>query len=184
LRTTISPTKGTETMTSCCSTKTTERPNIIPKIKAYQPLIAMVLLSLVTATALSFAFATDWMCSFMGIFLINFSLVKFFDLSGFVEGFKKYDLLASKITAYGFAYPFIELILGLLFLMQKHLFFASTATVIVMGFVTIGVIHSIRLKTKLNCACMGNLLTVPLGIVTCIENVSMIAMSAYMLASY
>ena len=58
------------------------------------------------------------MLDFMGLFYIVFSFFKFLDLKGFPESFKMYDPVAKVVPIYGWLYPFIELALGLLFLMR------------------------------------------------------------------
>jgi hypothetical protein len=50
---------------------------------------------------------------FMGLFLVIYSMFKIFDLSGYADGFEMYDLLAKRVRAYAYVYPFVELALGL-----------------------------------------------------------------------
>ena len=90
---------------------------------------------------------------FMAGFFLVFSFFKFLDLKGFASSYATYDLLAMKIPAYGFVYPFIELFLGLAYATGfKHLY-TNWVTLIVMGFSSIGVIRSVLNETK-NTLCM------------------------------
>ncbi len=74
------------------------------------------------------------MHDFMGFFLVVFALLKVFNLSGFADGFQKYDLLARRFRAYALAYPFIELALGLGYLAFWRPATVYAATVIILGF--------------------------------------------------
>ncbi|MGB0393506.1 MAG: heavy-metal-associated domain-containing protein, partial [Flavobacteriaceae bacterium] len=65
---------------------------------------------------------------FMGLFFIVFSFFKFLDYSGFPTSFAKYDPLAKRSKFYAQLYPFVESLLGLLFLFQKGLFVALLLT--------------------------------------------------------
>jgi cation transport ATPase len=122
------------------------------------------------------------MTYFMAGFFLVFSFFKFLDLKGFASSYAMYDLLAMKVPAYGFIYPFIELFLGLAYATGfKHLF-TNWATLIVMGFSAIGVIRSVLNKQKIQCACLGAVFNLPMSVVTIIEDLLMVAMAIYMLA--
>ena len=118
---------------------------------------------------------------FMGYFFIFLSLFKLFDLKGFVDGFVTYDLVTKRIRAYGYAYPIIELFLGLAYLAKVALFFTNLITLIVMIVSGIGVLKSVLGGQKMKCACLGTALNVPLSTVSIIENLGMGAMAAYKL---
>jgi hypothetical protein len=106
----------------------------------YLPLAALLAVSVLTASARSGVTAgsddggTRWMHDFMGFFLVVFALLKVFNLSGFADGFQKYDLLARRFRAYALAYPFIELALGLGYLAFWRPATVYAATVIILGF--------------------------------------------------
>lgn len=128
----------------------------------------------------------DWntgeaMLDFMGLFYIVFSFFKFLDLKGFPESFAMYDPLAKLIPAYGWLYPFIELGLGLLFLMRLKITFALIVTVVVLGITTIGVTKTLLDKKSIRCACLGTALKLPMTEATFIENAIMLVMAFWML---
>jgi len=75
----------------------------------------------------------SFMLDFMGLFYIVFSFFKLLDLKGFPESFKMYDPLAKIIPSYGWVYPFIELALGVLFLMRVQIPLALIITLIKIG---------------------------------------------------
>lgn len=56
------------------------------------------------------------------------------------------------------------------------------ATIIVMGFNSIGVIQSVVNKKKIRCACLGAVFNLPMSTVTIMEDLLMVVMSGMMLA--
>lgn len=122
-----------------------------------------------------------FMLDFMGIFYIVFSFFKLLDLKGFPDSFRMYDPLAKAIPAYGWMYPFIELALGLLFLMRIEITLALIVTLIILGITTIGVTKSLLSKKSIQCACLGTALKLPMTKATFIENSIMIVMAVVML---
>ena len=119
-----------------------------------------------------------WMNQFMAGFFLVFSAFKLLDIHGFAEGYSTYDLLARRWYAYGYIYPFIELSLGILYLTQWLPTATQLATVIIMGFSSFGVINSLLKKQKLQCACLGTVLKVPLSSITLIEDLTMVVLAA------
>ena len=124
---------------------------------------------------------SGFMLDFMGLFYIVFSFFKFLDLKGFPESFKMYDPLAKAIPAYGWIYPFLELALGILFLMRIQIPLALIITLIILGITTIGVTKTLLDKKTIQCACLGTALKLPMTKATFIENSIMIVMAVIML---
>jgi len=124
---------------------------------------------------------SNFMLDFMGLFYIVFSFFKLLDLKGFPESFKMYDPLAKIIPAYGWVYPFIELALGVLFLMRIQIPFALITTLIILGITTFGVTKTLLDKKSIQCACLGTALKLPMTKATFIENSIMIVMAIMML---
>lgn len=124
---------------------------------------------------------SDFMLDFMGLFYIVFSFFKILDLKGFPESFKMYDPLAKVFPAYAKIYPFIEIVLGLMFLMRFQISIALIVTIIVLGITTIGVIKTLLNKQEIQCACLGTVLKLPMTKATFIENTIMIIMAIIML---
>lgn len=125
-----------------------------------------------------------FMLDFMGLFYIVFSFFKFLDLKGFPESFKMYDPVAKVVPIYGWLYPFIELALGLLFLMRIQIPIALIITLIILGITTIGVTKTLLSKKTIQCACLGTALKLPMTKATFIENSIMIIMAVIMLLNY
>lgn len=122
----------------------------------------------------------EWMRNFMGFFLVVFSMFKFFDISGFADGFGMYDLLARRFRFYAYVHPMIELGIGLGYLARWQPAVIAAITVGVMLFGAAGVINALRKGLDLECACMGTILQVPLSTVALVEDLGMALMAAAM----
>ncbi len=121
------------------------------------------------------------MLTFMGLFYIVFSFFKLLDIRGFVNSFSMYDPLAKQFLAYAWVYPFIETILGLLFLTRTYTKIGLILTLIILGITTVGVTKTLINKEEIKCACLGTTLKLPMTEATFIENALMIIMAIQML---
>lgn len=150
-------------------------------LKTYKPLITVFIFILLTSLAQQVnigAFNIPlFMNHIMAGFFIGLSFFKFLDLKAFSESFSSYDPLAQRWLFYGKAYPFVELLLGLLFIAGRGLGFANTATAIVLTLTTYGVYKRLKSKSKFQCACLGTSFNLPLSNVTITENLVMILMA-------
>ncbi|NND63249.1 MAG: heavy metal transporter [Flavobacteriaceae bacterium] len=124
---------------------------------------------------------SSFMLDFMGLFYIIFSFFKLLDLKGFPESFRMYDPLAKVVPFYAWIYPFIEVALGLMFLMRYEITAALIITIVILGITTIGVTRTLLNKSKIQCACLGTALKLPMTEATFIENSIMIVMAWIML---
>ena len=95
-----------------------------------------------------------------------------------------YDIVAKKLFFWGFAYPFIELGLGIAYAINFNPLTTSIVTLVVMLISIIGVLQSVLNKQKIQCACLGAVFNLPMSTVTIIEDALMIAMSAIMLLQF
>lgn len=124
---------------------------------------------------------SHFMLDFMGLFYIVFSFFKLLDLKGFPESFRMYDPIAKVVPLYAWVYPFIELTLGVMFLMRIQISMALIVTLVVLGITTIGVTKALVDKKSIQCACLGTALKLPMTKATFIENIIMIVMAIIML---
>lgn len=122
-----------------------------------------------------------WMRHFMAGFFIVFSFFKLLNISGFAQSFAMYDVLAKKWSSWGQIYPFVELSLGIMYLINFNPIITNSASLLVMCLGTIGVIQSNLKKEQIKCACLGDVFNLPMSSVTIIENVTMIIMAIAML---
>ena len=121
--------------------------------------------------------SSNAMLDFMGLFYIIFSFFKILDVKGFSMSFRMYDPLAKQAPIYGYIYPFIEVILGMMFLIRYEVNIALVLTLIVLGITTIGVTQTLLNKRSIKCACLGTTLNLPMTEATFIENALMIIMA-------
>ncbi len=154
--------------------------------KDYLPLMVIIALALLAASAKQFHYGSGWDVmtwghDFMGFFLVIFSMFKFFNLEGFADGFQMYDLLAKPFRPYAYLYPFLELGLGLGYLAHWQPTIIYIATIGLMVFGALGVIRALTKGLDLECACMGTVLSVPLSTVALVEDLGMAAMAGAML---
>jgi len=122
-----------------------------------------------------------FMLKYMGVFFIIFSGAKLLDVKGFSQAFKQYDLFAKYIPFYSTSYPFIELAIGIIFLTGFYTTIAAIVTLVIMGVGSIGVSKNLLSKNKVQCACLGTKIKVPLTKVTLLENIIMLIMAIMLL---
>ncbi|NBO10845.1 MAG: hypothetical protein EBV25_04690, partial [Methylophilaceae bacterium] len=118
---------------------------------------------------------------FMAGFFLVFSFFKMLNIQAFASSYAMYDLLAIRFKAYGYIYPFIELGLGIAYLISYNPITTNTLTLIVMTFSSLGVIKAVLDKQKIRCACLGTVFNLPMSTVTIIEDLLMAAMALWML---
>jgi hypothetical protein len=156
-------------------------------LKTYKPVLLIgafitAITLLIQVVADSFSWET-WMRHFMAGFFLVFSFFKLLDLKGFAENYSSYDIIARKWAGWGYVYAFIELGLGIAFLMNFNPLLTNAVTFAVMSISIIGVLQSILNKRKIQCACLGAVFNLPMSTVTIIEDSLMIGMSAVMVIS-
>ena len=122
----------------------------------------------------------DWMQNFMAAFFFTFSFFKFLDLHGFAESYSTYDIIAKKWKGWGYVYAFIELVLGIAYMVHFNPLVTNGATFVVMSISAIGVLQTVLNKRKIRCACLGAVFNLPMSTITIAEDSLMIVMSAVM----
>ena len=165
------------------ATETAKQEPAKSKLQQLKPLLLILFYISITSVLLH---RQDWeitqmMLDFMGLFYIVFSFFKLLDLKGFPDSFRMYDPLAKVWPSYAWAYPFIEVALGLMFLLRFQISIALVVTLIVLGITTYGVTRTLLDKKSIQCACLGTALKLPMTEATFIENTIMIAMAVVML---
>ncbi|MDA9339918.1 cation transporter [Polaribacter sp.] len=153
------------------------------KLTQLKPLFIIIFYITTVSILLNYKewFLGEFMLDFMGLFYIVFSFFKMLDLNGFEMSFSMYDPIAKKVPFYGKIYPFIEALLGLMFLMRFEIDIALIVTLIILGVTTIGVTRALLDRKSIRCACLGTALKLPMTEATFIENAIMILMAVLML---
>lgn len=146
---------------------------------------ALVILEIVLVSAvLSNKFGSggwlEYLRYFMGVFFVTFAFFKFVGYNMFVMMFAGYDIVAKRFKPYAYAYPYIELGLGALYLFNLLPGARDILTIIIMGAGTIGVFQEIKKRSGIHCACLGNVIKLPLSTVSLIEDVGMGLMAVVM----
>ncbi len=160
-----------------------ELPN--KSFSTYKPLFLIVGFILGVSVLVQYPF-TDFsamllMRHFMAGFFIVFAFFKLLNLEGFANSYQMYDIVAAKWKGWGLIYPFVELVLGVAYLINIFPFYVNLITIVVLGVSSIGVIKSNLDKKKIKCACLGDVFNLPMSTVTIIEDLSMVAMALIML---
>ena len=157
-----------------------------PKATSYRPVIALFAVTALLALAASYAAngqaltvrSAEWFISFSMVML---ALLKLQNVETFSTMFLNYDLLAKRWVPYGYIYPFVEGLAGVL-MTAGVLSWLSVPLALFIG--TVGAVSVFKAvyidKRELKCACVGGSSNVPLGFVSLTENVMMIAMAIWM----
>jgi cation transport ATPase len=124
------------------------------------------------------------MSNFMGGYFVAFAFFKLLDLPGFAGAYRGYDVLARRVPAWGYVYPFVELGLGVLFLTGLFPVWVNAATLALMLLGLAGVVQSLRAKRTIQCACLGTGFDLPMSTVTIIEDGGMAMMAVVMLVRH
>ena len=159
-----------------------------PKAISYRPVIALFGMAGAMALALSMAtmgtpftlHAAGW---FVGMAMCLLAFLKLKDIEGFVTGFIGYDLLARAWLPYATVYAWAEAAAGVLMLSGQLVWLSSAIALFIGSIGAVSVIKAVYIERRtLTCACVGGGSNVPLGFVSLLENVTMIAMAFWMLA--
>lgn len=118
---------------------------------------------------------------FMGVFFVVFAAFKLVGYRMFAMMFAGYDVVAKRFKFYAYLYPFIELGLGVLYLANISPVARDVATLIIMSVSVIGVIQELKKRSGIHCACLGNVIKLPLSTVSFIEDAGMGVMALVML---
>ena len=120
----------------------------------------------------------ELMLDFMAGFFLVFSFFKLLDLRGFADAYQSYDILARRSRPYSLAYPFLELALGIAYLVRWQPTVTNSVTLALMLIGSLGVLRAVLDKRAIRCACLGTALNLPMTTVTLVEDLGMAAMAA------
>lgn len=143
--------------------------------------IAAILLASVLLTSLTDWTLLGWMVNFMAVFFITFGAFKLVNLEMFVITYRSYDILAKQFPWWGWAFPFVELGLGVAYFLVGSQLWLNVLVIAVTGLASIGVLRELRRKSKFKCACLGTVIKLPLTKVSFVEDFAMMVMAAVMI---
>lgn len=156
---------------------------------SYRPVVAVFAMTALMALAASQAVygapltmrAGEWFVSFSMCVL---ALLKLQDVDRFATMFLNYDLLARRWVPYGTVYPFAEGLAGVLMTARVLDWVSIPVALFIGGVGAVSVIKAVYIdKRSLKCACVGGSSPVPLGFLSLTENLMMIAMALWMIAT-
>ena len=117
----------------------------------------------------------------MGVFFVVFALFKFKNYKEFAYGFQSYDVLAKRSLAYSYAYPVIQLVFGVCYLIGYGTRFLDILVIAVSLVSSIGVIQSLKTKSTVHCVCLGGVIKLPLSRISFVEDFGMALMAGTMI---
>ena len=117
----------------------------------------------------------------MGWFFIVFGMFKLVGYQMFVAMFPGYDLVAKRSRLYAQLYPFIEIGLGLMYILALIPLWRNVLAALIMGIGLVGVVRHIQSQGQIPCACLGNIIKLPVGKVTAVEDGAMLVMASLMI---
>ncbi|GHF40315.1 MauE/DoxX family redox-associated membrane protein [Seohaeicola zhoushanensis] len=152
---------------------------------SYRPVIAIFAIAALLAGLLVWLTGADLLRGiewFVALAMVLLALQKLQDVEKFSTMVLNYDLLARAWVPYGYAYPYLEALAGLL-MVGGLLPWLSGPVALVIGLVgAVSVFKAVYLDGReLKCACVGGDSKVPLGFVSLSENLAMIAMGVWTL---
>lgn len=121
------------------------------------------------------------MDDFMAGFFLIFGFFKMIDLKGFVKIYKGYNLIARQFPIYAYVLPFIQISIGIAYLVQIFPLYSNLVNLIIMSIDFIGVLIKLIQQEVIPCACLGTLFSHPLSLMSLFENTLMVVMSIFML---
>lgn len=155
--------------------------------KEYYKFAGIIGVILACATIMSTVVGFDWqewMRWFMGGFFIFFGSFKLIGYDMFINMFPLYDPIGKRNKYYTWVYPFIEIFLGALYCMNLGSLPRDLVTFVIMSVGAYGVLKVIpRGGEVVRCACLGNIIKLPLSTVTLVENAGMAVMALTMVIS-
>ena len=109
------------------------------------------------------------------------AMLKLQDVERFSTMFLNYDLLARRWVPYGYLYPFLEALAGVLMAAGVLRWLSVPVALVIGGVGAASVFRAVYIERReLKCACVGGSSNVPLGFVSLTENLMMVAMAVWM----
>lgn len=159
-----------------------------PKTPSYAPVAAVFAVTALMALAASAGAygtpfttrAAEWFIAFSMCVL---AILKLQDVERFSSMFLGYDLLARRWVPYATIYPFAEGFAGVLMITGALTWLSVPVALFIGGIGAASVVKAVYVdKRDIRCACVGGASPVPLGFVSLVENLMMVAMAIWMVA--
>ncbi len=160
-----------------------------PAATSYRPVVAVFAVAALVALAIGHLLGQPPLSitgagRFVAVAMMLLAMLKLQDVDRFATMFLGYDLLAQRLPPYATAYPLLELAAGALMLGGLWPVVAIPIALAIGGIGAVSVVKAVYIDGRsLKCACVGGGSNVPLGSVSLLENVLMVAMALGMLAA-
>jgi Methylamine utilisation protein MauE len=162
----------------------TSQTNALEYLKFIAVIAVITLVSVWLYNDSAFTGPEEFLRNFMGVFFVVFAGFKLAGYKMFTTMFASYDIAAKRSPLYAKMYPFFELSLGLAYLMDVLPVIRDWAVLIVLGVGSIGVIQEIyHRRSGVYCACLGNVIKLPLSTVSLVEDLTMVVMALFMIVN-
>lgn len=158
-----------------------------PGATSYVPVAAVFGVAFLMAWAGAFvvsgevltAQTVEWFIAFAMCLL---AMLKLQDVESFSSMFLGYDLLARRWVRYAYAYPWLELLAGVLMIAGVLAWLSIPVALFIGSVGAVSVIKAVYVdRREIKCACVGGSSRVPLGFVSLTENLMMVTMAVWML---
>lgn len=157
------------------------------KETTYAPVLAVFGMALMMGLAMGYAAGFDTAATIRTILASAMALLavqKLRDIESFTTMFLNYDLAARAYVPYAYAYPWLEATAAILMLAGVAPWVSGPTALVIGGIGAVSVIKAVWIdQRELKCACMGGSSNVPLGFVSLTENLVMVGMGIWMLAT-
>ncbi len=125
--------------------------------------------------------AAEWFIAFSMCVL---AIRKLQNIESFSNMFVGYDVLAQRWVPYSYVYPFAEALAGVLMVAGALMWLSIPVSLLIGTIGAVSVFKAVYVdKRELKCACVGGSSRVPLGFISLTENLMMVAMAIWMVAS-
>ncbi len=149
-------------------------------LRDFLPLTVIACIIIALSSINQFLYGWDmytFMNDFMGFFFVIFGGFKIYNIHHFAQAYATYDILAMTRFEYAYLYPFIELTLGISYLLRWYPLATNWVTLCLMLISALGVFNVLLKEQRIPCACLGMVFVFPMTYVTLFEDLLMALMA-------
>ncbi len=151
--------------------------------KFFAVLFFIALIATVMSTLIAFR-PLDWVRWFVGSFLLVFGGFKLISYESFIEVFPRYDPLAARYKLYAYAYPLIEVLLGIFYILDMASGLRYIVTFILVAFGLMGMLTNLdRQGPSAQHTWLGNFLKLPMSTAILFEDLIIAVLAALLVVT-
>lgn len=118
---------------------------------------------------------------YVGIILSSFGVLKIFKLMDFAESHQRYDIISKHFVLYAYLYPFIELLLGILLILNHYLILAYIILIVVLLLRTLSVLYYVAFSEGVEYAYLDGIFKIRVSYATISIDLLIILFSIFQL---